>query len=93
MAEFFVTFGLLITTVLLMSVGYIVKRRSINGSCGGLASVGVDKVCNCPEPCSKRKARMAVESTLGKRVTKATVAKSAIASSKKSHRMYHKRIL
>ncbi|KLN97497.1 (Na+)-NQR maturation NqrM [Moellerella wisconsensis] len=44
-----------------MSLGYIIKRKSIQGSCGGLSSIGVDKVCDCPEPCDARKKRMARE--------------------------------
>ena len=31
------------------------------GSCGGLGAVGIDKVCNCPEPCDARKKREARE--------------------------------
>lgn len=42
-----------------MAIGYIVKRRTISGSCGGLSSVGIEKVCDCPEPCEKRKKKMA----------------------------------
>ncbi|OCQ51631.1 hypothetical protein Ppb6_03192 [Photorhabdus australis subsp. thailandensis] len=44
-----------------MSLGYIIKRKSIQGSCGGLGSIGVEKVCDCPEPCDVRKKRMARE--------------------------------
>jgi len=42
-----------------MAIGYIVKRRTISGSCGGLSGVGVEKVCDCPEPCENRKKKMA----------------------------------
>ncbi|PHM29771.1 (Na+)-NQR maturation NqrM [Xenorhabdus budapestensis] len=44
-----------------MALGYIFKRKSIQGSCGGLGSIGVEKVCDCPEPCDARKKRMARE--------------------------------
>jgi hypothetical protein len=33
----------------------------VKGSCGGLGAVGIDKVCNCPEPCDARKKREARE--------------------------------
>lgn len=44
-----------------MALGYIVKRKSIQGSCGGLGSIGIEKECDCPEPCDTRKKRMAKE--------------------------------
>ena len=37
-----------------MAIG-LLKKRSIQGSCGGLANVGVDKECNCKEPCDEHK--------------------------------------
>nr|VUD35131.1 Protein of uncharacterised function (DUF539) [Raoultella sp. NCTC 9187] len=44
-----------------MSLGYLVKRKSLQGSCGGIASLGLEKVCDCPEPCDARKKRLARE--------------------------------
>lgn len=44
-----------------MSLGYILKRKEIQGSCGGLSSIGIEKVCDCPQPCDLRKRRMAME--------------------------------
>lgn len=44
-----------------MAVGYIIKRKTISGSCGGISSLGLEKVCDCPEPCDKRKAKMVEE--------------------------------
>ncbi|EMK2704204.1 (Na+)-NQR maturation NqrM, partial [Providencia rettgeri] len=43
---------------------------SIQGSCGGLSSIGVDKVCDCPEPCDARKKRMAREEARQKMLEK-----------------------
>lgn len=40
-----------------MAIGYIVQNRTLSGSCGGLASVGIEKACNCDKPCEKRQAR------------------------------------
>jgi len=38
-------------------VGYIFQQKSLAGSCGGLATVGIDKSCNCDNPCEKRQER------------------------------------
>jgi len=40
-----------------MAVGYIFQQKSLAGSCGGLATVGIDKSCNCDNPCEKRQER------------------------------------
>ena len=61
MNTFIATFFLMVTLVGLMAIGYIIKRKTISGSCGGLGSVGVDKACDCPEPCDRRKKKMADE--------------------------------
>ncbi len=45
--------------VLAMGVGYIFQKKSISGSCGGLGALGVSKACDCPEPCDRKKARLA----------------------------------
>ena len=58
---FIATFILFLVAFLGMSLGYIIKRKSIQGSCGGLSSIGVEKVCDCPEPCDALKKRMARE--------------------------------
>lgn len=52
---FIATFILFLVAFLGMSLGYIIKRKSIQGSCGGLSSIGVEKVCDCPEPCDAGK--------------------------------------
>jgi len=44
-----------------MAVGMIVQKKSMASSCGGLGSVGIDKACDCDDPCDKRKNRMAKE--------------------------------
>ncbi|MCW2255999.1 hypothetical protein M2263_002090 [Providencia alcalifaciens] len=58
---FIAAFVLFLLAFLFMSLGYIIKRKSIQGSCGGLKSIGVEKACDCPEPCDARKKRMARE--------------------------------
>ena len=61
MSLFFLTFGLLILIVTAMAVGMIVQRKSMASSRGGLGSVGIDKACDCDDPCDKRKKRLAKE--------------------------------
>ena len=46
---------------LAMAVGYIFQKKTISGSCGGLGALGVEKACDCPEPCDRKKARMEKE--------------------------------
>ncbi|MBD1575043.1 MULTISPECIES: (Na+)-NQR maturation NqrM [Vibrio] len=59
MAIYLITFLVFLLVITAMSVGYIFQKKVVKGSCGGLGSVGVDKVCNCPEPCDARKKREA----------------------------------
>ncbi|MCM2680571.1 (Na+)-NQR maturation NqrM [Echinimonas agarilytica] len=61
MLTFAVAFVVLLLVVAAMSVGYIVQRKTISGSCGGIAALGMAKVCDCPEPCEKRRKREAKE--------------------------------
>ncbi|MGL4860024.1 MAG: (Na+)-NQR maturation NqrM [Enterobacteriaceae bacterium] len=57
MILFIITFALFLLLVAAMSIGYILQRKKIHGSCGGIAALGLEKVCDCPEPCEARKAR------------------------------------
>ena len=59
MLTFIISFFVFLLVVIGMSVGYWLQRKTISGSCGGIASLGIKKVCDCPEPCEKRKAREA----------------------------------
>ena len=61
MSTFILAFIIFLLMVLAMAVGYIVQQKSISGSCGGLGALGVSKACDCPEPCDRKKARMAKE--------------------------------
>lgn len=61
MGLFLAVFGIFLLVVLAMSVGFIVQRKSISGSCGGIGNLGLDKACDCDEPCDDKKARMAKE--------------------------------
>ncbi|AKL01256.1 MULTISPECIES: (Na+)-NQR maturation NqrM [Enterobacter] len=61
MLTFLATFVVFVLVIFGMSLGWIVKRKSIQGSCGGISSIGMEKVCDCPEPCDARKKRMVRE--------------------------------
>lgn len=38
-----------------MAIGYVFQKKEIKGSCGGISDLGLEKVCDCDEPCDKRK--------------------------------------
>ncbi|MGL6261097.1 (Na+)-NQR maturation NqrM [Vibrio sp. WXL103] len=61
MTTFLITFAVFLAVIAAMAIGYIVQRKVVKGSCGGLGAMGIDKVCNCPEPCDARKKREARE--------------------------------
>ena len=54
MSTFILAFGIFLVMVLAMAVGYLVQRKSISGSCGGLGALGIEKACDCPEPCDRK---------------------------------------
>lgn len=58
---FVASFVLFLLVVAGMSLGYVFHRKSIQGSCGGITALGMEKVCECPEPCESRKKRLAKE--------------------------------
>ena len=55
MKLFIATFVLLSIAVLAMALGVIFANRRIQGSCGGLASLGIEKACDCDKPCARRR--------------------------------------
>ena len=57
MMIFLITFGFFLVVGAAMAIGYIVQNKTLSGSCGGLASVGIEKACNCDNPCEKRQDR------------------------------------
>ena len=61
MLTFLATFVVFVIVIFGLSLGWIVKRKSIQGSCGGISSIGLEKACDCPEPCDARKKRMTRE--------------------------------
>ncbi len=61
MEIFLLTFVLMLIVFVAMAIGYIVQRKTIAGSCGGLSAVGIEKACDCDNPCEKRKERLRKE--------------------------------
>lgn len=61
MQTFLLVLALFLVVVLIMAVGYILQRKTISGSCGGISALGMDKACDCDDPCDKKKARMKKE--------------------------------
>ncbi|MFD2164842.1 (Na+)-NQR maturation NqrM [Thalassotalea euphylliae] len=57
MAVFLITLGLFLLIALGMAVGYIFQQKSLAGSCGGLSTIGIDKECDCDNPCEARQER------------------------------------
>ena len=57
MSTFILAFVFFLAMVLAMAVGYLVQKKTISGSCGGLGALGIEKACDCPEPCDRKKAR------------------------------------
>lgn len=58
MSTFVLAFLFFLIVVIAMSVGYIFQQKTISGSCGGLGALGIEKACDCPEPCDRKKARL-----------------------------------
>lgn len=52
---FFVTFGVFVLFFLFMGVGYLVQKKPLKGSCGGVATLMGDEYCqfcgNDPNKC------------------------------------------
>ncbi|MBU3004893.1 (Na+)-NQR maturation NqrM [Paraglaciecola arctica] len=61
MSTFILAFVFFLVVVVAMAVGYIVQQKTIAGSCGGLGALGIDKACDCPEPCDRKKMRIEKE--------------------------------
>lgn len=55
MIYFLFTLAIFLLVFLAMAIGYLLRRKSITGSCGGLDRLGIEKDCDCPEPCLKRR--------------------------------------
>ncbi len=68
MSTFVLAFIFFLVVVAAMAIGYIVQQKTISGSCGGLGALGIEKACDCPEPCDRKKARMEKEQARQKKL-------------------------
>lgn len=68
MSTFVLAFGFFLIVVSAMAIGYIVQQKTIAGSCGGLGALGIEKACDCPEPCDRKKARLEKEALREKKL-------------------------
>ena len=59
METLLITFGFFIAVIFAMSIGFIIKGKTIKGSCGGITALGMKKMCDCEEPCDNLKAKIA----------------------------------
>lgn len=65
MSLFLLVLGVMLFLVLLMSVGVLLGRKPIAGSCGGMSALGMEVAC---EICGGDKQRCATESEKAARV-------------------------
>lgn len=68
MSTFILAFVFFLVVVVAMAVGYIVQQKTISGSCGGLGALGIEKACDCPEPCDRKLARLAKQEAREKKL-------------------------
>ena len=59
METILLTFGFFIAVIFAMSIGFIIKGKTIKGSCGGITALGMKKMCDCEEPCDNLKSKIA----------------------------------
>lgn len=59
METMIITFGFFLAIIFAMSIGYIIKGQTIKGSCGGISSLGMEKMCDCEEACDNLKDKVA----------------------------------
>jgi len=51
--EFIITFFIFLLVIIGLALGVIFGRKGLQGSCGGLASVGIEKSCDCEKSCDQ----------------------------------------
>jgi len=52
---FIITFLIFLLVSVAMALGVMFGRKRIQGSCAGLASVGIEKSCDCEVTCEEHK--------------------------------------
>lgn len=59
METFLLTFAFFVAIIFAMSIGFIISKKTIKGSCGGITALGMKKMCDCEEPCDNLKSKIA----------------------------------
>ncbi|MDD8059062.1 MULTISPECIES: (Na+)-NQR maturation NqrM [Shewanella] len=54
--QFIMTFMVFLVFFAVMALGIFLGRRPIQGSCAGLANVGIEKSCDCEVTCDEHNA-------------------------------------
>ncbi|TLS88718.1 (Na+)-NQR maturation NqrM [Photobacterium damselae subsp. damselae] len=52
---YLLTAAVFFIVMIAMAIGWILKKKTIAGSCGGFAGVGIEKECDCDKPCDEHK--------------------------------------
>ena len=53
--EFVLTFLLFLLFFFAMAIGVIISNKRLQGSCGGLASLNIERSCDCPSVCDEHR--------------------------------------
>jgi hypothetical protein len=53
--QFIITFLMFIVVFAAMALGVFFGRKPLQGSCAGLANVGIEKSCDCEVTCDEHK--------------------------------------
>ncbi|EGN76279.1 hypothetical protein A28LD_0011 [Idiomarina sp. A28L] len=61
METLILAFVLMLIIVAGMAIGFLIQRKTISGSCGGIGALGMEKACDCDDPCDDKKERIAAE--------------------------------
>lgn len=69
MTTVFLSFALLMCVIIAMSVGVLLGRKPIKGSCGGMSALGMKTSCDIcggkPSSCDREKTASTVTNDLG----------------------------
>lgn len=52
---FVITFLMFFLVGLGMAIGYILQKKALRGSCGGLEQLGIERACDCESVCEEHR--------------------------------------
>ncbi|MDC0610718.1 (Na+)-NQR maturation NqrM [Vibrio sp.] len=53
-----ICFLIFLCVIVMMAIGVLMKRNAIQGSCGGLSSIDIERVCNCETVCEEHSQKL-----------------------------------